>query len=179
LTPAISVMSAVEGLGASESFKAWILPITLIILVVLFVFQNRGTEKIGKVFGPVMVLWFIVLAVLGAIAIDRSPQILRAADPRYGLALFLREPWIAFVSLGSVVLAVTGCEALYADMGHFGARAIRWAWLYFAFPALVLNYFGQGALLLSRPQDVEFSFYALVPAWAHYPMVALATLATI
>jgi KUP system potassium uptake protein len=151
----------------------------LIILVGLFLLQSRGTEKIGKLFGPVMVLWFIVIATLGAIAILKSPQILWAADPRYGLALFGSEPWTAFVALGSVVLAVTGCEALYADMGHFGRRAIRRAWLYFAFPALVLNYFGQGALLLSHPESASFLFYALVPGWAHYPMVALSALATI
>jgi KUP system potassium uptake protein len=131
------------------------------------------------VFGPVMVLWFIVLAVLGAIEILKQPQILFAANPVYALDLFRTEPWTAFVALGSVVLAVTGCEALYADMGHFGARAIRWAWLYFAFPALVLNYFGQGALLLSNPGAAPFLFYALVPNWLHYPMVALATIATI
>jgi KUP system potassium uptake protein len=179
LTPAISVLSAVEGLGASEAFKPWIMPITLVILIGLFLVQNRGTEKIGKIFGPVMVLWFIVLAVLGAIAIAQTPQILYAANPMYGIALFAREPWTAFVALGSVVLAVTGCEALYADMGHFGAKAIRWAWMYFAFPALVLNYFGQGALLLSHPNAAPFLFYALVPHWLHFPMVALATLATI
>ena len=179
LTPAISVLSAVEGLGASDTFKPFIMPVTLIILVALFFFQSRGTEKIGKIFGPVMVLWFIVLAVLGAIAIAREPQILAAANPMYAVALFVREPWVAFVALGSVVLSVTGCEALYADMGHFGAKAIRWAWLYFAFPALVLNYFGQGALLLSDPHAAPFLFYALVPDWLHYPMVALATIATI
>ena len=121
----------------------------------------------------------MVLAVLGAIAIAREPQILFAADPRYAVTLFVTEPWTAFVALGSVVLAVTGCEALYADMGHFGARAIRWAWLYFAFPALVLNYFGQGAVLLSNPEAAPLLFYALVPGWLHYPMVALATIATI
>jgi KUP system potassium uptake protein len=179
LTPAISVLSAMEGLGASDAFKPWIMPLTLVILVGIFAVQSRGTEKIGKVFGPVMVLWFIVLAVLGAIAIARAPQILYAANPRYAFALFATEPWTAFVALGSVVLAVTGCEALYADMGHFGAKAIRWAWLYFAFPALVLNYFGQGALLLSNPGAAPFLFYALVPSWLHYPMVALATIATI
>ncbi len=179
LTPAISVLSAVEGLGESESFKAWILPITLIILVGLFLVQSRGTEKIGKVFGPVMVLWFIILAVLGLIAIAREPQIIAAANPIYAIRLFAREPWTAFVALGSVVLAVTGCEALYADMGHFGSKAIRWAWIYFAFPALVLNYFGQGALLLSNPGAAPLLFYALVPNWLHYPMVALATIATI
>jgi KUP system potassium uptake protein len=179
LTPAISVLSAMEGLGASEAFKSWILPLTLVILVGLFLMQSRGTEKIGKVFGPVMVLWFIILAVLGVIAIAREPQILFAANPRYAIDLFRTEPWTAFVALGSVVLAVTGCEALYADMGHFGNKAIRWAWLYFVFPALVLNYFGQGALLLSNPGAAPFLFYALVPDWLHYPMVALATIATI
>ena len=180
LTPAISVLSAMEGLNAgSGALSHWIMPVTLIILIGLFAIQRRGTDKIGKLFGPVMVLWFMVLAVLGAIAIARAPQILRAADPRYGLALFATEPWTAFVSLGSIVLAVTGCEALYADMDHFGARSIRWAWLYFAFPALLLNYFGQGAHLLLRPGDAPFLFYALVPSWAHYPMVALSTLATI
>jgi KUP system potassium uptake protein len=179
LTPAISVLSAVEGIGVSDAFKPWIMPLTLLILVGLFLVQSRGTGKIGKVFGPVMVLWFLVLAVLGAIAIAREPQILFAADPRYAFALFATEPWTAFVALGSVVLAVTGCEALYADMGHFGAKAIRWAWLYFAFPALVLNYFGQGALLLSNPSAAPFLFYALVPGWLHFPMVVLATIATI
>jgi KUP system potassium uptake protein len=147
--------------------------------VALFLLQNRGTERIGKVFGPVMVLWFIVLAVLGGLEIVKQPQILLAANPQYAFALFATEPWTAFVALGSVVLAVTGCEALYADMGHFGSKAIRWAWLYFAFPALVLNYFGQGALLLSNPSAAPFLFYALVPGWLHYPMVVLATIATI
>jgi KUP system potassium uptake protein len=179
LTPAISVLSAMEGLGVSDTFKTWIVPLTLAILVALFLMQSRGTDKIGKVFGPIMVLWFIVLAVLGALEIVKQPQILFAADPRYAFALFRTEPWTAFVALGSVVLAVTGCEALYADMGHFGARAIRWAWLYVAFPALVLNYFGQGALLLSNPNAAPFLFYAMVPNWLHYPMVVLATIATI
>jgi len=180
LTPAISVLSALEGISVdNQSFAPFIVPLTLAILLGLFLMQSRGTEKIGKLFGPIMVLWFVVLAVLGANAILKSPQILRAANPMYGVALFAREPWTAFVALGSVVLAVTGCEALYADMGHFGARAIRWAWLYFALPALMLNYFGQGALLLSHPADASFLFYAMVPTWAHYPMVVLAAMATI
>ncbi len=180
LTPAISVLSALEGISVdNQSFAPFIVPLTLAILLGLFLMQSRGTEKIGKLFGPIMVLWFVVLAILGANAILKSPQILRAANPMYGVALFAREPWTAFVALGSVVLAVTGCEALYADMGHFGARAIRWAWLYFALPALMLNYFGQGALLLSHPADASFLFYAMVPDWAHYPMVVLAAMATI
>jgi KUP system potassium uptake protein len=180
LTPAISVLSALEGISVGNtSFAPFVVPLTVAILIGLFLVQRRGTAKIGIVFGPVMVVWFVVLAGLGAVAILKAPQILRAANPMYGIALFAREPWTAFVSLGSVVLAVTGCEALYADMGHFGARAIRWAWLYFALPALLLNYFGQGALLLSRPDVAGFLFYAMVPSWAHYPLVALATLATI
>jgi KUP system potassium uptake protein len=174
------VLSALEGISVgNSSFAPFVVPLTLVILIGLFLIQSRGTEAIGKLFGPVMVLWFIILGVLGAIAILKAPQILRAANPMYGVDLFIREPWTAFVALGSVVLAVTGCEALYADMGHFGARAIRWAWLYFALPALLLNYFGQGALLLSRPAAASFLFYAMVPRWAHYPMVALATMATI
>jgi KUP system potassium uptake protein len=179
LTPAISVLSAVEGIGVSDSFKPWVVPLTLVILIGLFLMQRHGTERIGKLFGPVMAVWFIVLAVLGIRAIMTAPRILDALNPMHGILLFAREPWTAFVALGSVVLAVTGCEALYADMGHFGARAIRWAWLFLAFPALTLNYFGQGALLLTDPKAAPLLFYALVPTWAHYPMVVLATIATI
>ncbi|HET7083978.1 MAG TPA: potassium transporter Kup [Rhizomicrobium sp.] len=180
LTPAISVLSALEGISVSnKSFAAFVVPLTLIILIGLFLLQSRGTEKIGRLFGPVMVVWFLVISVLGVVEILKSPEILRAANPVYGVRLFAHEPWTAFVALGSVVLSVTGCEALYADMGHFGARAIRWAWLYFTLPALLLNYFGQGALLLSHPEAAAFSFYAMVPGWLHYPMVVLATIATI
>ncbi len=180
LTPVVSVLSALEGLGAeSAALKPLVLPTALTILVGLFLIQRRGTEKIGKLFGPVMLLWFIVIGALGVLAILQRPEILSAADPRYAFALFGAEPWTAFVALGAVVLAVTGCEALYADMGHFGAKAIRWAWLYITFPALVLNYFGQGAYMLSHPDAAPFLFYALVPDWLHYPMVALATVATI
>jgi KUP system potassium uptake protein len=180
LTPAISVLSALEGISiGNKSFEPFVVPLTLVILVGLFAIQSRGTEKIGKLFGPVMVLWFVVLAVLGAQAIAKAPQILQAANPKYGVMLFVHEPWTAFVALGSVVLAVTGCEALYADMGHFGARAIRLAWVFFVLPALLLNYFGQGALLLIRPGVAGFLFYAMVPPWAHYPMVALSAVATI
>jgi KUP system potassium uptake protein len=180
LTPAISVLSAVEGLGVeSKSLEPLIIPLTLAILVGLFMLQSRGTAKIGRLFGPVMVVWFTVLAALGAAAILRTPAILWALNPWYGIDLFIREPWIAFVALGSVVLAVTGCEALYADMGHFGKRPIRFAWLYLVLPALLLNYFGQGAAILHDPGTAGTAFFSVVPHWAHYPMVLLSTIATI
>ncbi len=180
LTPAISVLSAVEGLGAeSDAFNKLILPLTLIILIGLFAIQSRGTAHMGRLFGPVMVVWFVVIGVLGISAIIQAPEILKAVSPTYGLALFVREPWTAFVSLGSVVLAVTGCEALYADMGHFGKFPIRFAWLAIVLPALLLNYFGQGAALLLSPSKSSFAFYALGPHWAHYPLVLLATIATV
>jgi len=180
LTPAISVLSAVEGLGAqSPAFAKWVMPLALAILIGLFVIQRHGTEKIGALFGPVMILWFTVLGAMGLVAILKAPQILGAINPDYAVALFRHEPWIAFVSLGSVVLAVTGCEALYADMGHFGQGPIRNAWLFIALPTLLLNYFGQGAMLLVNPHTVDFLFYSLAPAWAHYPLVLLATVATI
>jgi KUP system potassium uptake protein len=180
LTPAISVLSAVEGVGVeSESLKEAILPLTLVILVGLFLLQRYGTESIGKMFGPVMVVWFIAMSLMGVVAIAKNPVILEAANPWFGIALFIHEPWTAFVALGSVVLAVTGCEALYADMGHFGRRPIRWAWLYFALPGLLLNYFGQGAAVLSDPHATANTFYALAPHWAHYPVVVLATMATV
>ena len=180
LTPAISVLSAVEGVGIeSESLKAAILPLTLAILIGLFLLQRYGTASIGKLFGPVMVIWFLVMALMGAAAILHNPQILKSINPWYGIALFVHTPWTAFVALGSVVLAVTGCEALYADMGHFGRRPIQNAWLYFALPGLVLNYFGQGAIVLSDPSASANTFYALAPHWAHYPLVILATMATI
>ncbi|HJT42943.1 MAG TPA: potassium transporter Kup [Rhizomicrobium sp.] len=179
LTPVITVLSAVEGIAVDNAgFKPFVLPISLVLLLGLFAVQSRGTGKIGKYFGPFMLLWFAVLAALGVVAIARSPQILAAVNPLYGVRLFIAEPWTAFVALGSVVLVVTGCEALYADMGHFGARAIRWAWLFIAAPALLLNYFGQGALLLSDPSAAPTLFFAMVPDWAHYPMVALATIAS-
>ena len=180
LTPAISVLSAVEGLKeGGPALEPLIVPLSLIILVGLFVLQSRGTDRIGKIFGPVMVLWFLAIAVLGLLAILKAPEILKAANPAYGIDLFVREPWIAFVSLGSVVLSVTGCEALYADMGHFGRNPIRIAWLAVSLPALLLNYFGQGAELLINPKAAPLAFYSIAPHWAHYPLVALATLATI
>jgi KUP system potassium uptake protein len=178
LTPAISVLSAAEGLKGTD-FEPLILPITLAILIGLFFLQSRGTHKIGRLFGPVMLVWFSALALLGIAQIVRAPQILAALSPVYGIALFARAPWTAFVSLGGVVLAVTGCEALYADMGHFGRDAIRSAWLFVALPGLLLNYFGQGALLLSHPELAPNLFYAMAPHWAQYPLLLLAALATI
>ena len=179
LTPAITMLSALEGIGVENAgFKPLILPLSLVALMALFLVQSRGTGRIGRWFGPVMLVWFVAIALLGLKAIAQAPRIIAAVNPAYGLALFAAEPWAAFVTLGFVVLAVTGCEALYADMGHFGAKAIRWAWLFVAFPALVLNYFGQGALLLVRPDTAAFAFYALAPGWAHYPLVILATIAS-
>jgi len=180
LTPAISVLSAVEGLGAeSHAFNQLIIPLTVAILIGLFLMQSRGSAAIGNLFGPVMVVWFITIALIGAVAIAQTPSVLYALSPVYGVALFVREPWTAFVSLGAVVLAVTGCEALYADMGHFGKQPIRNAWIYFVLPALMLNYFGQGATLIRDPHALEYLFFAAVPRWAHYPLVALATVATV
>jgi KUP system potassium uptake protein len=180
LTPAISVLSAIEGLTTeSTSFAPLVIPLTLVILIGLFVMQSRGTAKIGGLFGPVMLVWFSVLGLLGFIAIAREPQILQAASPLYAVRLFVQAPWTGFVSLGSVVLAVTGCEALYADMGHFGRSPIQIGWLAITLPALLLNYFGQGALILRDPAAAAFPFFALAPHWAHYPMVLLATVATI
>jgi KUP system potassium uptake protein len=180
LTPAVSVLSAVEGLSfGSATFTPLVMPITLAIMVGLFFLQSRGTHSIGRLFGPVMLVWFLVIAILGAAQIAREPHILAALNPLYGIGLFARAPWTAFVSLGAVVLAVTGCEALYADMGHFGASAIRMAWIFVALPSLVINYFGQGALLIAHPQLADNVFYALAPHWAQYPLVLLATVATI
>jgi len=180
LTPAISVLSAVEGLTVgSHALAPLVLPVALAILIGLFLMQSRGTAKIGGLFGPVMIVWFATLAMLGTIWIIRMPLILTALNPWYGMRLIFSEPWTAFVALGSVVLAVTGCEALYADMGHFGRRPIRAAWFFVALPALMLNYFGQGASLLADPRNAATSFYSMAPSWAHFPLVFLATLATI
>jgi KUP system potassium uptake protein len=180
LTPAITVLSAVEGLKVeAPHLGALVLPLTLIILISLFVIQNHGTHRIGKLFGPVMLLWFIALGYFGGASLLRNPAILSAVNPWYALQMFLHAPWVAFVSLGAVVLAVTGCEALYADMGHFGRKPIQYAWYFIALPALILNYFGQGAALLRDPTDAGIAFFAVIPHWAHIPMVLLATLAAI
>jgi KUP system potassium uptake protein len=180
ITPAISVLSAVEGLKvATPLFEPYVIPIALVLLAGLFLVQRRGTAAMGELFGPVMLLWFAVLALLGIWAIVQQPRILLALNPLYGFQVVVGAPWRGFIMLGAVFLAVTGTEALYADMGHFGRSALRRAWLAIVFPALVLNYFGQGALLLGNPAAVESPFYRLAPEWALYPLVALASVATI
>ncbi|MDE2117441.1 MAG: potassium transporter Kup [Betaproteobacteria bacterium] len=180
ITPAISVLSAVEGLDVvSHQFNSYILPATVIILTGLFFIQKRGTGMVGMAFGPIMIFWFCCLAVFGAISIAQSPQVLWALNPVHAVRFLSADPWIAFLALGAIVLAITGGEALYADMGHFGKYPIRFAWFSFVLPALVLNYFGQGALLLHNPQAIENPFFLLAPAWALVPMVLLATAATV
>ena len=180
LTPAITVLSAVEYAGAeTRAIVPLIVPISLLILIILFAFQNRGTARIGGLFGPIMLVWFLVLAILGARACIATPQILWALNPYYAIAFFVAKPLVAFVSLGAVVLAVTGCEALYADMGHFGKEPIRIAWLFVSLPALVLAYFGQAATIMRDPKTIEYVFYAGAPAWAHFPLLALAIVASI
>jgi KUP system potassium uptake protein len=180
ITPAISVLSAIEGLKvATPLFEPYVVPFALVILIALFVMQSRGTGNIGLLFGPVMCLWFLVLGLLGLVQIIQAPHVLRALDPIYGLAMFADHQWAAFITLGAVFLAVTGAEALYADMGHFGRLPIRLAWFGLVLPGLLLNYFGQGALLLADPSAVANPFYLLAPAWALYPMVVLATWATV
>lgn len=180
ITPAISVLSAVEGLEiATPVFKPYIVPIALVVLIALFLLQRWGTAGIGALFGPVMVLWFSVLAAIGVYNAMQAPQIFAALNPFEALEFGLRNGWLAFIALGGVVLALTGGEALYADMGHFGAKAIRVAWFVLVLPALMLNYFGQGALLLANPAAIANPFYLLFPSWALYPMVGLATAATV
>lgn len=180
ITPAISVLSAVEGLKvAAPSLNPVIVPLSLIILVALFTLQSKGTASVGNLFGPIMVLWFIVLALLGILSIIQSPAVLQAINPFYALNFFIINKMEGFLALGAVVLAVTGAEALYADMGHFGKYPIRLSWFLLVLPALLLNYFGQGALLLREPQSVQNPFYLLAPSWAIYPMILLATAATI
>lgn len=180
ITPAISVLSAVEGLTVVEAdLNAFVLPISILILIGLFAIQSHGTAKVGLLFGPVMAIYFVVLAVLGIVNIVQRPDILGILNPWWALNFFLIDFKLAFLALGSVVLAVTGAEALYADMGHFGRKAISIAWLYAALPCLMLNYMGQGALLLEQPAAAEMPFFLLAPDWARLPLVILATMATI
>lgn len=180
ITPAISVLSAVEGLKViSPTFEEAVVPIALGILLALFLVQYRGTGSMGAVFGPVCALWFATIAVLGLIEIVRHPSVLQALSPHYAINFCIHYKLAAFIAFGSVVLAVTGAEALYADMGHFGRRPIQLAWLAFVLPALALNYFGQGALLLSNPAALENPFFLLAPEWFRLPLVVIATAATI
>jgi KUP system potassium uptake protein len=180
ITPAISVLSAVEGLKiATPFFTPYVVPLTVAIIVGLFVIQSRGTAAIGRFFGPIMVLWFVVLAILGISNIVQNPGVLAAINPLYAFSFFAANGLQGFLILGTVFLAVTGGEALYADMGHFGRKPIRLAWFALVLPALLLNYFGQGALLLREPEAAANSFYLLAPSWAVLPMVILSTMATI
>ncbi len=180
ITPAISVLSAVEGLGVVEPELAhYVLPITAVVLTVLFGIQKRGTGAVGLLFGPIMCFWFLAIAFFGLHAIAGNPSVFVAVNPWYGVRFFAAHPWESFLALGSVVLAVTGGEALYTDMGHFGKHPIRLSWFFFVLPALLCNYFGQGALLLSDPEAIANPFYLLVPDDLGLPMVVLATLATV
>ena len=180
ITPAISVLSAVEGVEVVRPELAeGVLPIGAVILTILFVAQRVGTERVGRLFGPVMALWFVVLAVLGLPRIIAHPDVLLGLSPTYILVFFADHPFTAFIAMGAVVLAITGAEALYADMGHFGRRPIRRAWFVIVFPALIVNYLGQGALILHDPAAVANPFYLLAPGWARIPMIVLATAATV
>ena len=180
ITPAISVLSALEGMEvATPLLTPYVLPVTLVVLFVLFFFQRHGTGSVGKLFGPVMILWFASLGVLGLLNIAVNPDVLGAVNPLHGLRFLFENRGLALVAMGAVVLSVTGAEALYADMGHFGATPIRQAWFFFVLPSLMLNYFGQGALILAKPDAVANPFYHLAPEWMLYPLVALATMATV
>ena len=180
ITPAISVLSAIEGLEvATRAASPFIMPVTCVILVLLFLIQHRGTENIGRLFGPIMVVWFVSIALFGLIQILPEPRVLRALNPVHAIDFFMRNGTHGIVVLGSVVLCITGCEALYADLGHFGRNAIRLSWLGFACPALLCNYFGQGALLIGHPEMNVNPFYGIVPRFLLYPMVGLSTAATI
>jgi KUP system potassium uptake protein len=180
ITPAISVISAVEGITLVDAnLTRWIVPISLVILAGLFAIQKRGTTVVGKLFGPVMIIWFMTLAALGILHIIDHPSVLEAASPLYALSFVTRNPITAFVVLGSVFLALTGGEALYADMGHFGKKPIRLAWVFLVWPSLVMNYFGQAALVLTDPKAVVQPFFGSAPGWALVPLVVLATAATI
>jgi KUP system potassium uptake protein len=180
ITPAISVLSAVEGLQIiAPSLADYVLPITITVLGGLFILQAKGSGKMGKLFSPIMCIWFCLLAVLGVINIIHEPGVLMAINPYYAAHLLMELGWHGFLIMGAVVLAITGAEALYADMGHFGLKPIRYAWFGFVFPALLLNYFGQGALLIGHPDAIQNPFYLLAPTWAMYPLLILSTLATV
>ena len=180
ITPAISVLSAAEGLEiVTPSLAPFVLPLSVVVIIALFAVQSRGTGSVGRIFGPVMAVWFATIGVLGAIEIFNHPFVLQALSPHYAVLFCVRHGLLAFLALGSVVLAVTGAEALYADMGHFGARPIRMSWLVFVLPCLVLNYFGQGALVIGNRDALQSPFFLLAPHWLQLPLVILATLATV
>ncbi|MDI2091558.1 potassium transporter Kup [Commensalibacter oyaizuii] len=180
ITPAISVLSAIEGLEVSiPQTQEFIIPMALIILLGLFSMQSKGTERIGKIFGPVMFIWFSTIGILGLLEVLKQPFILWALSPHYAISFIVHHQWMAFLALGSVVLAVTGAEALYADMGHFGRSPIRYAWVFFVLPSLTLNYLGQGALVLTNPQTLSNPFFYLAPHWFNIPLVILSTFATV
>jgi KUP system potassium uptake protein len=180
ITPAISVLSAVEGLSVvTPAFERWIVPITIAILIGLFAMQRRGTGALGKLFGTIMVFWFLVLGTLGAVSIAQTPAVIDALDPRHALMFAWKSPGLTFLVLGAVFLALTGAEALYADMGHFGAKPVRLAWFGLVFPSLIINYFGQGALVLRNPEAIKNPFYLLAPEELLLPLVLLATVATV
>ena len=180
ITPAVSVLGAVEGLEvAAHGLHQFILPISLAVILGLFWAQSKGTAVVGAFFGPIMFVWFSVLAILGFINIGLEPDVVKSLNPYYAYKFFGENRWWAFVALGSVVLAFTGAEALYADMGHFGRKPIRLAWFIFVLPALIINYFGQGALILSNPKAIENPFYLMAPSWALYPLILLATIAAV
>ncbi|MEL4888694.1 low affinity potassium transporter Kup [Pectobacterium betavasculorum] len=180
ITPAISVMSAMEGLEiAAPSMDSYIVPLSIVVLTLLFIIQKHGTGSVGKLFAPVMLIWFLTLGILGARSIIANPEVLQALNPMYAVHFFIEYKAVSFFALGAVVLAITGVEALYADMGHFGKFPIRLAWFTVVLPSLVLNYFGQGALLLKTPEAIKNPFFLLAPDWALIPLMILATLATI
>ncbi|MEE5100790.1 potassium transporter Kup [Pseudomonas alliivorans] len=180
ITPAVSVLSAMEGLElAFDGLEHWIVPMALVVLIGLFLIQRHGTARIGVLFGPVMVTWFVVLGALGVYGIMQSPEVLKSVNPVWGVRFFIIHPGIGVAILGAVVLALTGAEALYADMGHFGRKPISRAWFILVLPALLLNYFGQGALVLGNPETVRNPFYLLAPGWALLPLIGLSTMATI
>ncbi len=180
ITPAISVLSAVEGLNvAAPGLRPFVIPLTLVIVILLFLLQQKGTASVGALFGPVTVVWFGVLALLGAMSIVQHPGIFAALNPAYAVGFFVDNRFAGFLALGAVVLAITGTEGIYTDMGHFGKKPIRIAWSCVVLPALLLNYFGQGALILRDPASLDHPFYLLAPTWALYPLIGLATMATV
>lgn len=180
ITPAISVVSAIEGLKvATPFFEPYVIPITIGILIALFAVQSKGTAGVGAIFGPITLIWFLTLAILGIIQIAQHPNVLYALNPSYGFDFFIRNGWAGFLVLGSVFLVVTGGEALYADIGHFGLRPIRLTWFCLVLPSLLLNYFGQGALVINNPELIEHPFFYMIPRWGLYPLVVIATVATI